>query len=398
MPSRPFVEAVSAQRRIDVYTDGCGLPLDIPELRALALRSLVTMFDEKEKLFSRRVILKEDGFQKEAPSVRRTIIALLGLQRLVESGVPQPFDVASIQEVILEDTSWVGSVGDLGLLAWLTAECAPERLGKLFKEFDFGTALDTFPDGRQARTKEIAWFLTGIAYAHLSRAGNLPDLTDVAVDAYRLLQNNQSEGGIFGHAAFPRFLRLAFCRRFGTFADQVFAIYAFTVFAKAFQIEEPLESALSCANSVRALQGEMGQWWFLYDRYACRVVNRYPVCSGYQDGTAPVGLLALGEATGQSFLEPICKGLSWVAGANELGRDLRDLDKGSIWDAIEPTRQIANYREGALSILKISRGPRAEDLRIRYEARSDHFGWLLYAFGKFGAPEPMIAAKAATAG
>ena len=398
MPSRPFVEAVSAQRRIDVYADGCGLPLDIPELRALALRSLVAMFDEKEKLFSRRVTLKEDGFHREGTSRRRTIIALLGLQRVVESGAPQPFDIASIQEVILGDTSWVESVGDLGLLTWFIAACAPERLETLFKKFDFGAALDTFSDGRQARTKEIAWFLTGIAYARLSGAESLPDLTDVAVDAYRLLQNNQSEGGIFGHAAFPRFLRLAFCRRFGTFADQIFAIYAFTVFAKAFQIEEPLESALSCANSVRALQGEMGQWWFLYDRYACRVVNRYPVCSRYQDGTAPVGLLALGEATGQSFLEPIYKGLSWVAGANELGCDLRDLDRGFIWDAIEPTRQIANYREAALSVMKISGRQRADDLRVRFEARPDHFGWQLYAFGTFGAPRPMTAAKAASAG
>ena len=37
-----------------------------------------------------------------------------------------------------------------------------------------------------------------------------------------------------------------------------------------------------------------------------------------------MALLALAEATGPSFDEAISEGLSWVAGANELGVDLRD--------------------------------------------------------------------------
>jgi hypothetical protein len=262
---------------------------------------------------------------------------------------------------------------------------------------DFGKALGTYPDGRQARTRGLAWFLAGIAHARLACPGSLPDLTDVAVDTYHLLQDNQSEGGIFGHAAFPRFHQQTFCNRFGTFADQIYAIYAFTTFARAFQIEEPLGSALGCANALRALQGEMGQWWFLYDKRACRVVNRYPVYSLHQDGTAPFGLLALGETTGQSFHEPIYKGLSWIAGANELGEDLRNLDRGLIWDSIGPRRRIANYWEAALSLMNISRERQVESLRIRYEARPDHFGWLLYAFGRFGLPKAVIAAGTAPA-
>src|SRR2546429_3772790 len=43
----------------------------------------------------------------------------------------------------------------------------------------------------------------------------------------------------------------------------------------------------------------------------------------------------------------------------------------SIWDSIGPTRRIANYWEGALSFMNISRGPQAKSLRIRYEARPD---------------------------
>jgi hypothetical protein len=385
-----LVEAVSVQEPAGLQMDGCGSRLAVHDLNALALRSLVSLFEDKENLFCRRVTLTKDGFYREATSWKRTIIALLGLQRLAESGATIPFDVALIRGAVLKDTSWVKSIGDLGLLTWLTAACAPARLGILLDEFDFGSALESYWDGRQARTTGLAWFLAGIAHARLVAPGTLQDLTDVAVDAYHLLQDNQSEGGIFGRAAFSRFFPQIFYNRFGSFADQMHAIYGLTTFARAFQIEEPLASALACANSVRALQGEMGQWWFLYDKRTCRIVNHYPILSLHQDGIAPVGFFALGETTGQSFDGAVHKGLSWIAGANELGDDLRNLDRGLIWDSIGPRTRMANYWEAAFSLMNISHGPRAESLQIRYEARPDHFGWLLYAFGGAGLPKLLV--------
>jgi hypothetical protein len=262
---------------------------------------------------------------------------------------------------------------------------------------DFPKALDTYSDGRQARTRGLAWFLAGMAHAQLTCPGSLQDLIDVAAETYHLLLDNQGKGGIFGHAMFPNFLPRAFSNRFGTFADQIYSIYALTTFGRAFQIEEPIESALGCANAVCALQGEMGQWWFLYDKSSCRVVNRYPVFSLHQDGIAPIGLLALGETTGQNFDESMYKGLSWIAGANELSNDLRSLGRGLIWDSIGPRRRITNYWEGALSFMNISL-PQAKSLRIRYEARPEHYGWLLYAFGRFGMPRSSITDKGTTAG
>jgi hypothetical protein len=399
MCSRPLVEAVPAQERVDVAIHNCGSPPDIPALNGLALRSLVLLFQEKEKLFSRRITVTEEGLCQEKGSRKRTIIALLGLQRAAESGVVPPFDVAAIRNTVLRDTSWVRSVGDLGLLTWFTAECFPERLGVLFNEFDFGSALDAYLDGHQACTVDLSWLLTGIARAQLAADGAVPDLTDIAVDTYRLLQNTQGESGIFGHAQSSRLLGQPFWNRFGTFGDQIYAIYGLTTFARAFQIEEPLASALACANSVCRLQGEMGQWWSLYDKRAGRVVNRYPVLSLHQDGTAPLALFALEESTGQNFHEPICKGLSWVAGGNELGDDLRNPDRGLIWDSIGPRRQITNYWEGALSYMNGSHWVPRKWLRIRCEARPDHFGWLLYAFGRFGLPKGATGtAVAATSG
>jgi hypothetical protein len=392
--ARPFVETASVQERIEVLPHTRDSHADIPSLNALALRSLVSLFDEEEKLFARYAYLTKHGIQSEGPSRKRTIIALLGLHRLAESGEALPLDVSAIREVILADPSWVKSVGDLGLLIWFTAECAPERLGRLFHNFYFEKVLDTYEDARQACTGGLAWMLAGIAHARLACPGSLPDVTDIAVDTYHLLQDNQSEGGIFGHASSLGFPQQIFCNRMGTFADQMYAIYAFTAFAQAFQIEEPLGSALHCANAIRALQGELGQWWFLYDKRTSRVVNRYPLCSLHQNGIAPVALLSLAEATGQSFHESVYNGLSCVGKVNELGDDLRNVDCSLIWDSITPKSRISNFEEGVLSFLNISPRPGAENLKILHASRPDHFGWMLYAFGSFGLPKKANAAVA----
>jgi hypothetical protein len=392
-------QASSAVSQLDgTLKETSASQVEIPALNALAVRALANLFAEKEKLFFRSLAPGPDGFHREEVSPRRTIIALLGLQRLAESGVNPPFDIPVIHNTILEDTSWVRSLGDLGLLTWFTAVCKPERLGSVFNEFDFAEALDHYADGRQAQTRGLSWFLAGISHAQIANQQDLPDLTDVAVDTYHLLQENQGESGIFGHAALPGFLRRSFCNRFGSFGDQIHAIYALTAFSRSFRIEEPLASALNCGNAIRALQGEMGQWWSIYDKRSCRVANFYPVLSLHQDGTAPVGLLALGEATGQSFHEAVLKGLSWITGANELGLDIRNTEQSLVWDSVENRRAPLKYWGTVLSILNIPYRPQSKSLRVRYEARPDHFGWLLYAFGKFGMPTVALNTKAVAAG
>jgi hypothetical protein len=392
-PDTPFGPGMPAQtlRQIGVSRPGNfqvddGFSADVRLMNSLALRSLSWLFDEKEKLFPDRVTLVKDGYLRDRVSQKHTVIALLGLHRFAESGETLPFDTRAIQDAVFRDRSWVKSAEDLGLLTWLAAVRLPDRLGAVIDEFSFRTALTNYEDGRQGRTVGLAWFLAGIAHAALAQPARVSELTDVAVDVYRLLQGNQSRNGIFGHAASARFPTDAVCSRFGTFYDQVSAIYALSAFAKAFQIEEPLESALASANSICALQGDLGQWWFLYDKNTGCVVSRYPVLSVHQDGVAPSALMALGEATGRSFDPAILKGLSWITGANEMGVDLRSQDPASIWDSMDFEKRIARYWDAALSFVNISRQGRVDGLTIRHEARPDHFGWLLNAFGKFGLP------------
>jgi hypothetical protein len=396
MNPRSNLGSLALPVRYGVGTWGRGTQLEASAFCSIAVKALVSLFDGKELLFRGRVTLREGGFRREPASHRRTVVALLGLKCLSESGQQQPFDLASIENSVFQDESWIEGVGDLGVLIRFAAENNPNRLALLADRFDLASALSSFPDGREARTAALSCFLAGISHAKLSAPDSLPDLTDAAVDTYHRLQENQGPGGIFAHAGLPGLLQQPFSNRFGTIADQMHAIYALTTFARAFGIEEPLADALNCANTIRALQGDKGQWWFLYDKRSSQIVNRYPVRSICQNGMAPMALLALAEATGQNFDDAICSGLSWVTGANELAVDLRDWQHGMIWDSIEPRSRITNFCYQALNLIHSSHKSSSEGLRVRFEARPDHFGWLLYALSRFEGKA--VPAKAAMVG
>jgi hypothetical protein len=386
---RPIPQDIFPGRREGVKEGDGDAQIEIPALNSLALRSLACLYNEEQKLFSHSIALTELGLRREGTSWKGTVIALLGLQHFTESGDALPIDIAPIREFILEETTWVKSVGDLGLLTWYTAVCAPERVAALLRNFDCRKAIES--DSRRAETRGLSWFLAGLAHARLACPRLLPELTDVAVETYHLLQDLQSENGIFGHGGPQGFVGQMFRNRYGTFADQIHAIYALSTFARTFEIEEPLEMALNCANAVCAQQGELGQWWFRYDKRRGCVASHYPVCSAHQDGMAPMALLALEEATGQNFHKQIWKGLKWIAAQNELAADLRSPNQAMIWDSIEPRRRAAKYWETACNYLHVSSELQVKELRIRYEARPQHFGWLLYAFGKMGTSNTRLA-------
>ena len=393
LPLPSFTEAAPTSEKRDALDVRFVATPDIPALNFWAMQGLAALFDQKEKLFCQRGGLSGGGFYRENASRRRTIIALLGLQRLIDIGGRVPFDLEPIREATLLDRSWIQGVGDIGLLTWFTAVCAPGRLEEVLRGFELENALESFPDGRKGCTTELAWFLAGIAHAQLAGASTIHDLTDVAAETYHRLQDNQGETGIFGQMASPDSVWQIFRRRFGTLADQTYGIYAFATFARAFEIEEPLECALACANAICGLQGEQGQWWSLYDKRTGRVVHQYPLSSIYQDGIAPAGLLALGDAIDRSFHASILKGLSWVTGGNELGIDFRKADRDLPCGSIGFKEDASQRRSAIRNFLGIRRPTAIELLRIKRESRPDHFGWLLYAFGSAGLPK-VIAAHA----
>jgi hypothetical protein len=356
---------------------------NIPELNALAVRGLVSMFNEEKQLFCHRLVRTEHGLVQHGISPRYTIMTLLGLREFERMGGHSPFDANDLYDSFARDIGWIEGAGDLGLTIWLTAMFAPDRLTEFFRRVDLDTALIRYADARHSRTTELAWFLTGLAHAGMTSPQIATELTDLAVETYHRLKENQGEHGFLGHMcrakSWAGFLR----GRIGSFADQIYPIYAMAKFAVAFRIEEPLAAAVECATAICKAQGEMGQWWWLYDSQEGRTSSRYPVYSVHQHGMAPMGLFALEEATGKSFHDHVYRGLWWVYGSNELDADMRELDHSVVWRCIRPKSKQTKYWDTALSLVRAPKenssvGP----LEVLFEDRPYELGWLLYAFAK----------------
>src|SRR5271170_7825146 len=260
-----------------------GVPsCNVRELISLATRGLVAMFDPEEQLFCHRLLRTGSGIVREGLSPRYTIMTLLGLRKLEHAGKGSPFDTQTIYESVVRDTSWIQGIGDFGLLIWLTATFDPDRLEHLFCTFDCETVLDRYRDAREARTMELAWLLAGLSHAAQTFPKLLGTLTDVSVETYHRMEENQGEHGLFGHMSTKDSLAGRLRGRIGSFADQVYPIYAMSKFARVFQVQEALAGALECAKAICGAQGESGQWWWLYDARSGRVSSRYPVYSVHQ--------------------------------------------------------------------------------------------------------------------
>jgi len=340
------------------------------------------MFDAESQLFCYRLRQADGRLIPEGLSHRYTIMSLLGLDQCEKAGLACGFDIKAALNRLLQDTRWITNVGDLGLTMWLCAVVWPERLSSVYEAYDVRSALERFSEARVRRTTELAWFLAGLAHVSLlsCRTQEFPDL---AAKVYRLLRQNQGDSGIFGHQARSGSPHGTLRGHIGSFADQVYPIYALAKFARACGVREAGEAAGKCAAAICRFQGPLGQWWWHYDARTGMVAESYPVYSVHQDGMAPMALFALADETPFDFTGAVYKGLQWIARANEAGCDLRDLDKKVIWRSIYQSSRYAVWRNRIQYAVGAGQATVSGDqLKVLFECRPYHFGWLLYAFAQ----------------
>lgn len=355
--------------------------VSVPQLTELAISGLERMFDAEQQLFCFRVKRTPGGLDREGHSHRYTTIALLGLRRLEIAGQHSPVPITPVFDRLLRSSDWVDNLGDLGLLLWLGALACPERVKEIDARWGLKHAFGRSREAREGRTMEVAWFLSGLAHASLAMPQERSRFERLAFEAYRLLVKNQGRQGAFGHLAARGSLVGQFRGRIGSFADQVYPIYALTQFATANGVQGALAAATSCAENICRLQGPWGQWWWHYHASTGDIFERYPVFAVHQDGMAPMALLTLGEAAGLDFDEPVYKGLNWVAGANELAYEMRNGSCGVIWRSFEVRNRYKQAMKNGFKLLRA--GGRVEascSVKVNYECRPYHFGWLLYAY------------------
>jgi hypothetical protein len=208
----------------------------------------------------------------------------------------------------------------------------------------------------------------------------LRGLDELALATYALLGENQGSGGYFGHVRNNRTIAGVARGHIGSFADQVDPLYALAKFAQIFQLPSALAKAQTCADRICRAQGSLGQWWWHYNSRTGGVFEHYPVYAVHQHGMAPMALYALAEATQIDFSEPIYRGLQWIAGANELGVDMRAPSANVVWRCIYDSNRQRKRFLNVANYLGFRCGQPVGHHMINFECRPYELGWLLYAF------------------
>ncbi len=351
----------------------------VRHLVELAVRGLPPMFDPQRQMFCYTLKKTPSGLVQEGISPRYTAITLMGLHRLERAGTASPIALQPVLQALMGNTDWVDNIGDLGLLLWACALVAPQRLEELERRFEIGAALSRYADAKESRTMEMAWFLAGLCHWGLALPEMRSKLRDQAYETFTRLARNQGKR-VFAHLATSKSIKGMFRGKIGSFADQVYPIYAMSKFFEAYGEPEALQRALDCGHAICEAQGPLGQWWWHYEFETGGVFEGYPVFSVHQHGMAPMTLLALSEASQVDFSLWIQKGLQWIHGRNELSFDMEDASASVIWRCIQPPT-LTRYSDALLRRSgngRVQRGP--DDLQVLFECRPYELGWLLYAY------------------
>jgi hypothetical protein len=344
----------------------------------VATRGLPQMLDPERKLFCYTMKRTERGLVREGLSPRYTVITLMGLGRLEKSGTPLCVETALLFENLFADLSWVDNVGDLGLLMWLCAMFAPQRLEDIERQLQISSALQRFRDARQGRTMELAWFLTGLCEWALRDINKKEALRAIAFETHEKMLRNHYGRRFFGHLDRRASASGLIRGSIGSFADQVYPIIALCRMYQAFGHDDGLRVALDCGRGICEVQGNLGQWWWHYDARAGEVAEGYPVFSVHQHGMAPMTLLTLGEVSGEDFSGAIRKGLEWINKRNELAINMEDAESSVIWRCLYRPF-VKRYRDLLLGS-RAGWHPRAAQVALLKECRPYELGWTLFAF------------------
>ena len=352
--------------------------ISIRALVDIARKGLVSLYDKQEIAFYDRLIRQGTSVQVSGERTAASLPALLGLYEAYHYDVPVSFDLEGILAQYVANLSEVSSLADLGLSLWVIARSHPEMLERVYEQALLSTAFDRFTDAGAGNTKALSWFLTGLSEIRLSDGEEPDQLEELAFMTRQMLFMNYGGFGVFGNVQKASLLNQA-RTKYGSFEDQIFAMYAFARFGRAFHDEASLEVARECASRLIENQGELGQWCHSYEVGTGNVARKYPVRSVQQYGLAPLALYEVGELTGLMVFDAIEYGIAWVRGDNELSMDLLDQERHVIWEGVFDTKYNTYAKEWSISKGLRPQKDKKRALELSWECRSGDLGWLLFA-------------------
>lgn len=349
---------------------------EIEELVRLAVDGLERMYDPaREVLFTRRfdrAVERDDRL-----SLRYTVMSSLGLNDAIRAGFSVPLDPRRLLESGL--VQFAGDdIDHLSMALWSNAALEAGMEGRILPRL-----LPRLRDpGAIERSlgRVLAWALIGLtlhAQAHPGEA----EVRELARALFAFARERLwcEAGGLF----FRRGRGNDFIRAQALFSQQIYWVYAFAVYGRAFGEPDAVRMAGRCADRLLALRDPFGGFAWRYDARSGKVTERYPVYSVHQDGMAPMALFALADADGRDVRLANQESLAWLR-RNQLGVPMVDEERKVIYRALRrvfPLNRL--FRQaGWLAALTDFQGPGEHPgfLRLNATCRPYHLGWLLHAF------------------
>jgi len=359
----------------------------------IALCGLVTGYKPEAGLFCAKLVPMGDGVRAAGQSFRYSGMAAIGLtgarQRgLGDAGLPLEAIRARLVEGALRGCDTL----DLALVLWAEALNEGESTGAVLAKVEE----EYRRLGRWHTSMSLSWTLAGVEHA-ARLGGSVGKAAERLAGemANDLLCYQSKRTGLFRSRLLllTRHPAAALAdRRVATFANQIYPIYALSLYASRTGDDRAARAARRCVEVVCAGQGDKGQWWWMADTRTGRWVDPYPVYAVHQDAMAPFGLEAARAWWPGDVDAQIRRGLDWLFGDNELGVCLVDKQKGVIWRAIQRTdsrsdgdygvppgtlwrRRMTGLGLGCLGGLR----SRSRQLMVLRECRTYHLGWVLFA-------------------
>jgi hypothetical protein len=248
---------------------------------------------------------------------RFTMNTLMGLHRIQMQGAKVFLDIESdyhgMEKQIEEHTD---SPLDIAATVWtgkcLGTEVPPEALSS------FRNLLSNAPQMRSLGPKALAWSIAACLTGGTDDYKHALTLAKLAAERYIHPVTGLVRQEPFG-------LR----RNWSPFGAQSYMAFAFLHLARKTGNDWARDIGLRTVRRLVQLQGENGQWGWMYHVPTGKVADYYPVFSVHQYAYAPFFLLEAIEQGYEEFREPLMKGFRWILGQNEMGQSM-----------VEPARQI----------------------------------------------------------
>lgn len=344
--------------------------LFIEKVINISVDALHGMYLPDQLGFSEKRNYLNNNFNPDATNIRYTLINIIGLYKAECHDFKLLLDLKKIISNQIKNAEKYTGIGDLGLLLWATSLISPDEIPNLLTKVNFNEILTSYEDAKVSLTTELAWFLTGLLMASTFSKVFKNSIDDLTQKVYLKLRRNYVGTGIFRHQGNNSIVG-KLRSYISNFADQIYSIYAFTLFSQVMGNEESLLIAKECAIKMCNLQGINGEWNWHYNAKSGKKVNVFPIYSVNQIALAPLALSFIQKATGTDFSEYINRGISWLEQSN-LVKENAILNGLSTNTANRKIKSTVNF-------LRKERLQNKSNVIELKESSSYMYGWILHA-------------------